>query len=559
MSSDEEDQRQEAVLTATEVKAMLEEMKSEILTEVTTELINVRTKLAIVTNELTLLKEKNEQKAATKSRSIGNDSLISSDEAVQSFYTDQNDKQEGAGTTTSQNLVHNETNSVYELVRTSPNDMILNKKANLELSKYATRCLPLTESVFDGPSNTMTANFMDEDDAALEYDVFTMMMQTPPVSRIVINSQTMRFCNGFPWITNAWILGISVFCLQAILGGLFLISEIFDTSIMHLCGGIYCRDQPTVKAYDDNNPFNVPLRATNRFVQFAQGVTIPLALVFQTDILAALRTLYALRHREHIRWHETIGIPESERSRMTWIVRIFIPNFLKLLEAITVLIASWMVIIQSDNIGGLLKDFSALLVISSLDNILFMMAANGFFGKNLLGTTRKVKAAKLGNHEANEGMGCLFVSIVIAMLCSGIALWGIFIRGQRAGEYFLMNYPECVGINNGRDFYEFAGDGICNGFLNNEKCGYDLGDCDTFSVRYPGCFANYTVFLGDGICQGASYNTEGCNYDFGDCVDFNSNYPDCDALLPYLVGNEECDIEYNVTECDYDGGDCIAI
>ena len=63
--------------------------------------------------------------------------------------------------------------------------------------------------------------------------------------------------------------------------------------------------------------------------------------------------------------------------------------------------------------------------------------------------------------------------------------------------------------------------------------------------------------LGDGVCQGGSYNTEECNYDKGDCIQFNLEYPDCKAPFPEFIGNGMCSGgDYDTEACGYDGGDC---
>ena len=85
------------------------------------------------------------------------------------------------------------------------------------------------------------------------------------------------------------------------------------------------------------------------------------------------------------------------------------------------------------------------------------------------------------------------------------------------------------------------------------------------------------LILGNGRCDGGTYNSIECGFDGGDCLVFNSKYPNCTVPNPSWVGDGVCDgdirkvgtedtainmivmmrlFEYHTEACGFDGGDC---
>ena len=91
------------------------------------------------------------------------------------------------------------------------------------------------------------------------------------------------------------------------------------------------------------------------------------------------------------------------------------------------------------------------------------------------------------------------------------------------------------------------GDGVCDAALNNEGCGFDLGDCcaSTSIKRGPfescadpaeavfdaSCGESHAKFIGDGRCD-QPLNTEACIYDGGDCCRWSCARRDCVGSKP---------------------------
>ena len=96
----------------------------------------------------------------------------------------------------------------------------------------------------------------------------------------------------------------------------------------------------------------------------------------------------------------------------------------------------------------------------------------------------------------------------------------------------------------------WIGNGNCDGgSYNTAECEFDGGDCD--------CIVNYPWRIGDGNCNGGSYNTIDCGFDGGDCEEFNAKYPNCNVEYPWKIRDGRCHGgAYNTAECGFDGGDC---
>jgi len=126
---------------------------------------------------------------------------------------------------------------------------------------------------------------------------------------------------------------------------------------------------------------NVPVRVAP-VVRVGQFFIIFLALMSQNDVSSSIWTMFQLRYRPGVDWETTIG-EDCPRTFTMWLLRVVLPNCLKLLQGGLILFDSWLVIVQSDDLVDLLKDFTALFVISSVDDVFFIMASHGFLGGEL--------------------------------------------------------------------------------------------------------------------------------------------------------------------------------
>jgi hypothetical protein len=58
---------------------------------------------------------------------------------------------------------------------------------------------------------------------------------------------------------------------------------------------------------------------------------------------------------------------------------------------------------------------------------------------------------------------------------------------------------------------EDYGNNVCQWCANNST------SCESFKSTYPSCTVTRPSWIGDGVCDGAEYNSEECGYDGGDC------------------------------------------
>jgi len=335
---------------------------------------------------------------------------------------------------------------------------------------------------------------------------------------------------------KTWHFGFFVFFMQAGLAVMILIDQVF--------------------LGETNVPLDAPTER-NQFVTFAQFYGLILVLFWQSDIHASVRMLGMLWYNGGNWPYEKIMAKDG--SFGTWLKRVLFPNILRLIGGILVLTTSFVIIVQSDGVIDLFKDFTALILISEIDNIAFSLASQHYFGRKMKEEADKIKEIKLvdnSNIRIFKIPVRLFVCLLIFL--SMLVGWSYFVYGQYSNRFFVLKeYPNCSV-----EYPFLIRDGICNNFepYFTEDCGYDGGDCDAFFTKYPDCTAEPAEWIGDDLCDNLEpFNTEECGYDGGDCINFNSQYPYCTAESAFWIGDGECDdIEpYNTEECGYDGGDCL--
>ena len=115
-------------------------------------------------------------------------------------------------------------------------------------------------------------------------------------------------------------------------------------------------------------------------VRFGQILAIIASLISQTDIFDSVKACVVLWKQNDEYWTRLTDNFESIR-RIKRIRIIFFPYLTKFCCGTLVLLSSFVIVIKSDNIIDLFKDFAALQVISYIDNAAFILIENGYFGK----------------------------------------------------------------------------------------------------------------------------------------------------------------------------------
>ena len=374
--------------------------------------------------------------------------------------------------------------------------------------------------------------------AKLSPDVYTMMMLSNwtqksfrhPCHCCMKNSTNIII----PRPSKSWILGLTVFTVQTLLG----LVTLFDQQSTEF----------------GETTMNIPIRGTTSsyIIQF---ITLILAVMTQTDILVSFRIILFLSYGKDT-WQELIGHGKHEKTFSIWLGRILLPNLLKSFQAFIVLVTTFFVILQSESVVELLKDFTALFVISSIDDMFFFLADHGYLGPHLSKKTNKSKEISIEEETRKvQPYLHLFLFMILFIMFGG---WIAVVILQNNDYFISQKYPNCpVELD-----FRLIDDGKCDTSIGHKAnvldCGWEGGDCLTFNERYPDCIVEEPLSLDDGECDGGLYNTVECGFDGGDCLAFNELYPNCTVDEPSSLDDGECDGGiYNTVECGFDGGDCL--
>jgi len=309
-----------------------------------------------------------------------------------------------------------------------------------------------------------------------------------------------------------WFFSFIIFMFQILLLIIILCQELFDFNI----------------SFSASGSLDLPFAVTP-LVYGGQFLAICSVLLFQTDVFDSIKAVLVLCHQKDKKWSNKFQTPSDDVEIKNRTFRIFLTYFCKLCVGALVLLVSIIIIIKSDNIIDLFKDFAALQVISLIDDASFLFAIKGYMGDFL---QREAKDAKKVNVADTIPMVCNIPlqSIITTILFLGmISGWAYVIVIQTSGTRFSQVYPHCH-----LQYSEIlqVGNGRCDGFSNKFECGFDDGDCINFNVAYPSCevVPNLSPYvIGDGYCH-EEYNTKNCGYDGGDCSFFVDK--EVDPFLP---------------------------
>ncbi|GFH43980.1 hypothetical protein CTEN210_00454 [Chaetoceros tenuissimus] len=254
---------------------------------------------------------------------------------------------------------------------------------------------------------------------------------------------------------------------------------------------------------------------------------------------------------------------------------------------------------ENEKFIELLMNFTALFIISQIDDVVFKLVRRGFFCgfdlakaaasiETIVFTEKRERVPFSLSSFCHRSFLLVTINFILIAFIVKISVNQVF----RENYYFWLKHPFCTIA----DIHRIA-DGICDGGVYNSwRCKYDEGDCDEFNTAYPNCeiqdiYFDYSPVLGDGICESSLYNNYECGYEFGDvgdgichggwynsnqcnsdardCVSFNIKYPRCaidaekklDPTNPLrvvpIVGDGICSSGlYNNEDCGFVDGDC---
>ena len=227
-------------------------------------------------------------------------------------------------------------------------------------------------------------------------------------------------------------------------------------------------------------------------VRSGQLLAILLSLATQTDLVIAIVTFIMLWRRRRISW-TTVTAVASDSNISIWTLRVALPLSFKFIEGVLVLVTTFVIVIQSDSMIELFKDFAAMQLISELDNMMFWLAVHGYAGVALMEGAKKAQKVRIKDDVVKSFCGVpLRTLVLVVVFCSMLGCWSYIVVGQVSGSFFYLKFPLC-GIS--KDDIATMNDGICDGGAQNTiECNFDDGDCLAFNIAYPGKFSNISFF-----------------------------------------------------------------
>jgi len=380
--------------------------------------------------------------------------------------------------------------------------------------------------------------FENDEDLSPKYilseDTYTLMMYANPFSQ-------------------TWFISFAVFLLQAVLIAMIMAAQ---------------WEQNSTASHFLDVPYDATLST-----RIGQVAGMMLIIFYQNDYWVASTLLeisfWGGRAGETMKG-EKIDDEKKEDEEIGYKSRkdiaICFPSIIRLIQSMGVVAVSTVLILQSENIIDLVKDYTAVFFISEIDDFVFQLASQGYLGGVLKKDTNDAKDTSVPGVKEHPFRMFGFMAIFSTMM----ALWIFVTNNQQSGTFFRDAHLECfnkVGGGKRLNFLDYN-NGQCDLDLNFHECNFDGGDCmienfireeNTASV-YPNCTTAYKSYIGNGRCDGGDFNTIECGWDGGDCKDFNGkNYTNCNVENPFWVGDGVCDgdkEDYIDESCGWDGGDC---
>lgn len=165
---------------------------------------------------------------------------------------------------------------------------------------------------------------------------------------------------------------------------------------------------------------------------------------------------------------------DSDSVNFSKEVSIMLPSCIRLLQSMGVVAASTVLILQSDNIIDLVKDYTAIFFISEIDDFVFTLAFEGYLGAVLKETTDHAKETCVPDVKEHPFRTFGFMTIFGTMM----ALWVYVTNNQLNGTLFKENHETCFNkiVWEDIDILKYK-NGECDELLNFAECNFDGGDC----------------------------------------------------------------------------------
>ena len=250
----------------------------------------------------------------------------------------------------------------------------------------------------------------------------------------------MNMMMSTPFISLGWIFGFVIFLTQVVMVVL-IFQELRLTSF-----GVHLRDIAR-------------LRAPSLEYTVAQFFAIIVSCLLQGDIFSSfhLTSELWLKLRENpTLFFELIGLSaDSDQNQLyqKFFSHVMFPNIFKFLQASFVQIISFVLIVQSEDILELFKDFSAVQLISMLDEFAFELSSTGVFGVILFNKSEEVKKVvfRSKSNERNSRRCCIPIQSIGGLMVA-LAMfsgWIYVVYGQESLLFPKLKWNKCNNVDLG--------------------------------------------------------------------------------------------------------------
>jgi hypothetical protein len=238
---------------------------------------------------------------------------------------------------------------------------------------------------------------------------------------------------------------------------------------------LVCFDIIDVGVKDSDNPIRIPggVEAT---VTAAQALALVLAVATQGDVITALEQL----HGGYRYGKDEVSLEITPSATfLKWLLS----AVCQLCAGCVLLMATFILIMQSDNVIGMMLNFAALSFISEIDDIAFALANKGFVTDSVQKETKNVaKCVGPAKQTSNIFRRVLYLAITGGLLAG----YGVIVKRQRAGKYLtkslFIQYSDDLQF----DFSFFSGLYVQTGELVQNRVTYVDEATKTFTLAYCG-------------------------------------------------------------------------
>jgi len=173
------------------------------------------------------------------------------------------------------------------------------------------------------------------------------------------------------------------------------------------------------------NPFNLPANVEST-VRMTEVLAIVIAIITQDDVRTSINLLRDGYDKEALS-----VFPGSTKAK--WVISIFLRGS----EGILGLFVTFLLVMQSSTVLDLLLNFSAMEFVSLIDDVVFGLTTEGFFGRAMKKEAKFVSHSKYYIVSARHSklISAITAGYFIVLLAIMLTGWGFIFSKQSSGAY----------------------------------------------------------------------------------------------------------------------------